>query len=119
LTFFVGGVLIAWVVGTATLLQDVYEEIYFDPDTGTAREDDQMNEFAEEGEVSHAALVSAIIGYCLGPLMLLYGYQIEPLVIVSNALISSGAGNIVMDLQNVSTVLLYTIHCTNSTRCYR
>eukprot|EP00935_MAST-01C_sp_MAST-1C-sp1_P001226 g1226.t1 len=101
LMLFAGSCLIAWIVGTATMLRDAYTRMYIDPDTGVERLDEDVQQARGEGEeYSHAALVSALVGYVLGPLMLLYGYQIEPLVIVANALMSAGAGDVIESLQN-------------------
>ena len=85
---FAGCSILAWIVGTATIMRDVYNQLYVDPDTGEVRQDEELrsNARVEGDEVSHAALASAVTGYVLGPLMLLFGYQVEPLVVVCNAM---------------------------------
>jgi hypothetical protein len=58
---------LAWIVGTATMLADVYNEVYLDPDTGEERLDEELRESSDDGEdYSTAALMSAITGYILG-----------------------------------------------------
>jgi hypothetical protein len=94
---------LSWIISTAVLLKDVYTELYVDPDTGSPRQDEQMEKMRhnpDEG-YSSAAIMSAAIGYLLGPIMMLYGYQFNSLVVLSNALITVGVGDIVLSLQNV------------------
>ena len=98
-----GGALI-WLVLAVTILKDTFTALKFEHGNGDARDEMYEQRLArrESGaEVNETAIIGAIIGFVLGPIMLVWGYQIVPLVIVCNAFISSGVSNFIVSLAHM------------------
>jgi hypothetical protein len=95
----VAGGAIVWCVLAATIMADTLKALKFDPKNPGAKDgsfEARMAARANAGEdVNETAVIGAIIGFVLGPIMLVWGYQVVPLVIVCNAFISSGVSSFV------------------------
>lgn len=97
---------IVWCVLATTILADTYKALKYDPKNPSMKDgsfDARMARANAGGDVNETAVIGAIIGFVLGPIMLVWGYQVVPLVIVCNAFISSGVSSFVESVAYMDT----------------
>ena len=53
---------------------------------------------------AESATVSAVFGYTVGPLMLIYGHRIEETIVILNSLVSAGIGSFIETVQYLEEI---------------
>lgn len=91
--------LIAWIVGVIIMLVDTSSAKSDANDMSSDRYEQLLKARGENP--TQTRIMTAIIGYYLGPLLLFYGYQIPQLIIVLTALISSGLGKYAESIEHM------------------
>ena len=93
--------LIGWMAGVVIMLQQTSEakKLLRGPHTDINRYELLVEARGENP--TQTRVLAAIIGYYLGPLLLLYGYQIPQLIIVMTALISSGVAHYAEEIEHM------------------
>ena len=85
-------ILVSWVALAHAVLSEavLVQKRYTNPDL--TKDDLEYRQVQGTTSVQVSAVLGAITGFMFGPFVLLWGYQIQPIITVFNAFMSSGIG---------------------------
>ena len=85
-------ILVCWIALAHAVLSDavLVQKRYSNPDL--TKDDLEYRQLSGRTSVQISAVLGAVTGFMFGPFVLLWGYQIQPIITVFNAFMSSGIG---------------------------